>query len=217
MNSSLVPPSFKYNLYYISHILWPFTFSPLDWSHVKSFLETLFCRSLLALVFPVLNSLFDQGITNCVLSWKRTLKLISNPFNELRIPFDGLLFKLPGKLRNWQSGSHPCFTLYINNWPKPQLRNGSPQKSWRSDRTFFQGLHHVGYMTWSQLEKLTWRDRFLDVLDPIIIHGDNWFFWPVDWFTQPDFVKTLKYFCLLKYASLWRPRATLETLTLKNI
>lgn len=93
-------------------------FQSFDLSNVKSFLEILFCRSLLALVFPVLNSLFYQGITNCVLSWKRTLKLISNPFNELRIRFDGLLFKLPGKLRNWQSGSHPCFTLYINNWPE---------------------------------------------------------------------------------------------------
>lgn len=118
-------------------------FQSFDLSNVKSFLEILFCRSLLALVFPVLNSLFYQGITNCVLSWKRTLKLISNPFNELRIRFDGLLFKLPGKLRNWQSGSHPCFTLYINNWPKPQLRNGSPHKAWRSDHTFFQGLHDV--------------------------------------------------------------------------
>ena len=127
------------------------------------------------------------------MSWKHTLKLISHPFNELRIPFGGLFFKLPGKLRNWQSGSHPCFTLYINNWPEARLRNSSPRKSWWSDRTFFQGLCRLSWrgLNW---KKITRRNRFLDMLDPVIIHGYNRVFWPVDWFAQPDLVKTLKYF-----------------------
>ena len=144
-------------------------------------------------MFPVLNSLFYQRITNYLLSWKHTLKLISHPFNELRIPFGGLFFKLPGKLRNWQSGSHPCFTLYINNWPEARLRNSSPRKSWWSDRTFFQGLWRLSWrgLNWKKISR---RNRFLDMLDPVIIHGYNRVFWPVDWFAQPDLVKTLKYF-----------------------
>ena len=68
-----------------------------------------------------------------------------------------VFYKLPGKLRNWQSGSHPCFTLYINNWPEPQLRNGSPRKSWRSDRTFFQGLCRLSWrgLNWKTLPEGT--------------------------------------------------------------
>ena len=84
------------------------------------------------------------------MSWKHKLKLISHPFNALW-EFPLVVYKLPGKLRNWQSGSHPCFTLYINNWPKPQLRNGSPQRSWRSNRFFFENPPST-LMTWPQLK-----------------------------------------------------------------
>ena len=102
------------------------------------------------------------------MSWKHKLKLISHPFNALR-EFPLVVYKLPGKLRNWQSGSHPCFTLYINNWPKPQLRNGSPQLG-RDDITasFFKTIPQPfkAFVTWPRMvkkthpkERFSWRVR----------------------------------------------------------
>ena len=43
--------------------LYEFTSGRFDWHNLKSFLEILFCHSLLAWAFPVLNSLFSLGIT----------------------------------------------------------------------------------------------------------------------------------------------------------
>ena len=98
------------------------------------------------------------------MSWKHKLKLIFHPFNALR-EFPLMVYKLPGKLRNWQSGSHPCFTLYINNWPKPQLRNGSPQLG--RDEVTASSLKTLPQPWWRGLnwkqthpkERFSWRAR----------------------------------------------------------